>query len=109
VISSTRAAFAVIGVAIIGWFSSLKIPPAPPVTKLKIDYNIFRASYRLIGATMHIRAAVSGDRRDQRVLDDRGGTRRAVPAAGQERVPCAEGRRLASSWASSRSASRSDR
>jgi MFS family permease len=55
VISSTAAAFAVVGVAIIGWCASLKIPPAPPMTKLKIDYNIFRASYRLISATMHIR------------------------------------------------------
>ncbi|MCD2322581.1 MFS transporter [Sphingomonas sp. IC-56] len=54
-ISPTFAAFAVIGVACIGWLASLKIPPAPPLTKLKIDYNIFRSSYRLIAATMHIR------------------------------------------------------
>ncbi len=49
------AAFAVVGVAMIGWLASLNIPPAPPLIKLKIDYNIFRASYRLISATMHIR------------------------------------------------------
>ena len=49
------AAFAVLGVAGIGWFASTKIPPAPPVTKLKLDYNIFRASYRLIAATLHIK------------------------------------------------------
>jgi MFS family permease len=55
VISPTVAAFAVIGVAVIGWFASLKIPPAPPLTTLKIDFNIFRSSYRLIAATMHIR------------------------------------------------------
>jgi MFS family permease len=53
-ISPTVAAFAVVGVAMIGWLASLKIPPAPPLTKLKLDYNIFRASARLIGATMHI-------------------------------------------------------
>ncbi|MGK6356583.1 MFS transporter [Sphingomonas sp. DT-207] len=55
VISPTVAAFAVVGVALTGWFSSLKIPPAPPLTKLKLDFNIFRSSYRLIAATMHIK------------------------------------------------------
>ncbi|WP_213980336.1 MFS transporter [Sphingomonas sp. dw_22] len=55
VISPHAAAFAVVGVAILGWFASLQIPPAPPLTKLKLDYNIFRASYRLIYGTMHIR------------------------------------------------------
>lgn len=55
IISPTFAAFAVVGVALVGWFSSLKIPPAPPLTKLKIDFNIFRSSYRLIAATMHIK------------------------------------------------------
>ncbi|RYY23530.1 MAG: MFS transporter [Sphingomonadales bacterium] len=49
------AAFAVIAVALVGWFSSTKIPPAPPLTKLKLDFNIFRASYRLIAATLHIK------------------------------------------------------
>ena len=53
-ISPTVAAFAVVGVAMIGWLASLKIPPAPPLVKLKLDFNIFRASARLIGATMHI-------------------------------------------------------
>ena len=55
VISSHAAAFAVVGVAIVGWLASQQIPPAPPMTKLKLDYNIFRASYRLINATLHIR------------------------------------------------------
>lgn len=55
VISPTVAAFAVVGVALTGWFASLQIPPAPPLTKLKLDFNIFRSSYRLIAATMHIR------------------------------------------------------
>ncbi len=49
------AAVAVIVVALVGWFASRSIPPAPPATKLKIDWNIIRASYRLISATMHIR------------------------------------------------------
>jgi hypothetical protein len=49
------SAAAVIVVAVIGWFASRSIPPAPPVTKLKIDWNVFRSSYRLIAATMHIR------------------------------------------------------
>ncbi|MDF7775259.1 MFS transporter [Sphingomonas sp. AOB5] len=49
------AAAAVIIVAVIGWFSSTHIPAAPPVTKLKIDWNIFRSSYRLIAATLHIK------------------------------------------------------
>ncbi|WP_404338017.1 MFS transporter [Sphingomonas sp. MMS12-HWE2-04] len=54
-ISPHFAAFAVIGVAVIGWFASAQIPPAPPLVKLKLDYNIFRSSYRLIAATMHIK------------------------------------------------------
>lgn len=53
-ISARAAAFAVLGVALVGWLASLQIPPAPPLTKLKVDYNIFRASYTLIAATTHI-------------------------------------------------------
>ncbi|NML06321.1 MFS transporter [Sphingomonas sp. G-3-2-10] len=49
------AAVAVVAVAGIGWFSSTHIPTAPPVTKLKLDWNIFRSSYRLIAATLHIK------------------------------------------------------
>jgi MFS family permease len=49
------AAVAVVLVAGIGWFASTHIPPAPPVTKLKIDWNVFRSSYRLIAATLHIK------------------------------------------------------
>ena len=49
------AAIAVVVVAGIGWFASTHIPSAPPVTKLKIDWNVFRSSYRLIAATLHIR------------------------------------------------------
>ncbi|AJP72658.1 MFS transporter [Sphingomonas hengshuiensis] len=54
-ISPTAAAITVIAIATLGWFTSLKIPPAPPLVSLKLDFNIFRSSYRLIAATMHIR------------------------------------------------------
>ncbi|MHA6720013.1 MFS transporter [Sphingomonas sp. RS6] len=54
-ISAHAAAVGVILVAITGWFASLRIPPAPPLVKLKIDYNIFRSSAHLISGTMHIR------------------------------------------------------
>lgn len=54
-ISPNVAAIAVIVVALVGWFSSLRIPPAPPLTRLELDFNIFRSSYRLIAATMHIK------------------------------------------------------
>lgn len=54
-ISPTAAAVGVIVVACIGYISSRNIPPAPPSTKLKLDWNIFRSSYRLIAATTHIR------------------------------------------------------
>lgn len=55
VISPTAAAVGVMVVACIGYIASRNIPAAPPVTKLKLDWNIFRSSYRLIAATMHIR------------------------------------------------------
>jgi MFS family permease len=54
-ISPFIAAFVVIGVAIIGWLTSLRIPPAPPSAKIVIDWNIVRSSYRLISATLHVR------------------------------------------------------
>jgi MFS family permease len=54
-ISAHTAAIAVIVVAIIGYFSGRQVPPAPPVGKIdKIDFNIFRASYKLVAGTMHI-------------------------------------------------------
>jgi len=54
-VSAHFAAFAVIGIALAGWLASLRIPPAPPLTKLKIDFNIVRSSIHLISATLHIR------------------------------------------------------
>ena len=55
-ISAHVAAFAVVGVAIIGWVAGRQVPPAPPLGMSDpIDYNVFRASYRLVYGTMHIR------------------------------------------------------
>lgn len=51
-----HAAIAVIVVALAGWAVSFRVPSAPregPV--LKIDYNPFTSSWRLVSATMHIR------------------------------------------------------
>lgn len=50
------AAAGVLALAILGWFSGREVPPAPPVgDNHAIEWNIFRASYRLVYATMHIR------------------------------------------------------
>jgi MFS family permease len=49
---------AVIGVAIIGRIAGHMVPPAPPeegARDLKIDLNIFTASWRLIRDVMHVR------------------------------------------------------
>ena len=55
-ISAQLSALFVVVLAAIGWFTGRQVPPAPPTgTPDRIDYNIFRASYRLISATMHIR------------------------------------------------------
>ncbi|WP_448665126.1 MFS transporter [Sphingomonas sp. CJ20] len=53
-VSPHVAAIAVVTVAAIGWLTSRQIPPAPPMTTLTLDFNVFRSSYRLIAATMHI-------------------------------------------------------
>jgi MFS family permease len=55
-ISAQTAAFGVVIVAVVGWFAGRQVPPAPPIgTPDAIDYNIFRASYRLVYGTLHIR------------------------------------------------------
>lgn len=55
VISIEASAVTVIGIAIIGYISGRKVPPAPALeTGHVIDLNIFRSSYRLIAATLHI-------------------------------------------------------
>jgi hypothetical protein len=49
------AAASVLVVAVIGWFSGRQVPPAPREgPPLKLDYNPFTASWRLISATLHI-------------------------------------------------------
>jgi MFS family permease len=54
-INAKVAAVAVIVIAVIGWFSARHVPAAPPIgTPDVVDYNIFRASYRLVSGTMHI-------------------------------------------------------
>jgi len=55
-ISPTMTAIAVILVALIGYASGRMVPPAPRVgPPVALDYNPFRASWRLISGTMHIR------------------------------------------------------
>ncbi|MEO1045482.1 MAG: MFS transporter [Pseudomonadota bacterium] len=50
------AAILVLIVAVIGWVSSRFVPDAPPQKEReKIDFNIFRSSWRLISDTLHIR------------------------------------------------------
>lgn len=52
-----EAAIAVIVIAIVGRIAGQFIPPAPPepdAPPLKIDWNIFRSSWRQVSATMHI-------------------------------------------------------
>lgn len=49
------AAALTLAVALIGWITGRMVPPAPRAgPKLKINYNPFTASWRLIAATMHI-------------------------------------------------------
>ncbi len=50
------AAALVLGLAVVGWFAGREVPPAPPIgDDHAIDWNIFRASYRLVADTLHIR------------------------------------------------------
>jgi MFS family permease len=50
------AAGAVIAIAVIGYFAGRMVPPAPRMgPPVQLDYNPFRASWRLIYGTMHIR------------------------------------------------------
>ncbi len=55
-LSHEVAAAGVLVLAIIGWFAGREVPSAPPVgDDHRIDWNIFRASYTLVLATMKIR------------------------------------------------------
>jgi len=54
-ISPALAAVAVLAVAVIGYFAGRFVPPAPRLgPPIELDYNMFRASWRLISGTMHI-------------------------------------------------------
>jgi MFS family permease len=56
IISAKVAAAGVVLVAILGWITGRMVPPAPPIgTPDPIDWNIFRASWRLVSGTLHIR------------------------------------------------------
>jgi MFS family permease len=51
------AAAGVVIVAIVGRVTAHYVPPAPPeadAPALKVDWNIFRSSWRLVSATMHV-------------------------------------------------------
>ncbi|HET9426864.1 MAG TPA: MFS transporter [Allosphingosinicella sp.] len=55
VISVQAAAAAVILLALAGYASGRQVPPAPALEEgHRIDFNVFRSSYRLIDATLHI-------------------------------------------------------
>jgi MFS family permease len=55
-ISHQVAAGGVLVLALVGWFAGRQIPAAPPIgNDHPIDWNIFRASYALVAATMKIR------------------------------------------------------
>ncbi|HEV2818200.1 MAG TPA: MFS transporter [Allosphingosinicella sp.] len=55
VISIQASAVAVIAIALIGYASGRNVPPAPALEGGHvIDFNIFRSSYRLVAATLHI-------------------------------------------------------
>lgn len=55
-ISAEITAVLVVGVAILGYLTGSMVPPAPRVgPELVIDHNVFRSSWTLISATMHIR------------------------------------------------------
>ncbi|SEN36518.1 Major Facilitator Superfamily protein [Sphingomonas gellani] len=54
-ISVEGAAATVLGVALLGWWTGRQVPPAPREgPPLRINYNPFTASWRLIHATLHI-------------------------------------------------------
>ena len=54
-LTAPQAAAAVLIVAFIGWFTGRQVPPAPRVgPQLKLNWNPFTASWRLIAGTMHI-------------------------------------------------------
>ena len=54
-ISHNTAAVLILFIAVVGWFSGREVPPAPPVgDDHAIDWNIFRASTRLVRSVMRV-------------------------------------------------------
>jgi hypothetical protein len=54
-ISEQTAAFAVVGVAIVGWFAGRQVPPAPPMAECQpLDFHVVRSSIKLVSDTLHI-------------------------------------------------------
>jgi Major Facilitator Superfamily len=52
-LTAQQAAVGVLVIAVAGWLAGREVPPAPPVgVPDKIDWNIFRASWTLIAATL---------------------------------------------------------
>jgi MFS family permease len=50
------AALGVLVIAVIGFFSARFVPSAPPLGKIEpLDFNVLRASYKLISSTVHDR------------------------------------------------------
>jgi MFS family permease len=57
IIPAEWAAAGVVAVAIVGRVTAQFVPPAPPepdAPPLNVDWNIFRSSWRLVSATMHV-------------------------------------------------------
>ena len=55
ILTIDQAIVAVLAVALIGWVAARFVPPAPREgPKLKINYNPFTSSWRLVSATMHV-------------------------------------------------------
>jgi MFS family permease len=56
ILTFEQSAVGAVAVAMIGYVAGRQIPPAPAMEEgHRIDFNVFRSSARLIGATMHIR------------------------------------------------------
>jgi MFS family permease len=56
IMATQHAAVFVLVVAAVGWTVAQKVPPAPREgPRLKIDFNPFTSSWRLVSATLHIR------------------------------------------------------
>ena len=56
VVPAEAAAGMVLMVAVLGWITGRRVPPAPPlVQEAGVDFHIVRSSIRLVSNTMHIR------------------------------------------------------